>query len=228
MRETFNYNDWEHSQLLGCSLNPFNVMKESASTLETLYKQYVIPNLEYCKNITLRYIGVYLELEDTFVMVQTYLYNNIKYYDPNKPLHTFLHVCIKRYVNTLSEKRYKELVAMEIIKNNKQLNRLIVNGSSEILETGNFDDYGTFCLSQSLYCGIMTLKPIDRKIFLLYYLEGYNCVEISSKIGKSHNYIRRHLTNARDMIKYKMTGKRPKYISLHSYIESASMLNKSF
>ena len=62
-----------------------------------------------------------MELEDTFVMVQTYLYNNIKYYDPNKPLHTFLHVCIKRYVNTLSEKRYKELVTMEIIKNNKEV-----------------------------------------------------------------------------------------------------------
>lgn len=198
---------------------------KQASTKETLYKQYICPHLDYCKNVTQKYLGVGLELEDTFSLVLTHLYENIVYYKSDKPLQTFLHVCIKRYVYGLNKAKYNELVTMVRIDSDKKSKHLAEIPSNDYFQTGDFDKLGTLFFSDSLYCSLMNLKPLDRELVLMHYIDGYDCNEIAKAKGLKYGFIKTRLFIARAMMKYNITGVKPSNISIFSYLEKSASLN---
>ncbi len=198
---------------------------KQASTKEMLYKQYVCPHIDYCKNVTRKYLGIGLELDDTFSMVLTHLYDNIIYYKSNKPLQTFLHVCIKRYVYGLNKTRYNELVTMVSIDNNKENKHFAEIPSNNYFQTGDFDKLGTLYFSDPIYCSLKNLKPLDRELVLLHYIDGYDCSEIAKAKGLNCNSVKTRLFISRAIMKYNITGIKPSNISLFSYLEKSAILN---
>ena len=198
---------------------------ESASTKEMLYKQYICPHLDYCKAITQKYISAGLELDDTFSMVLTHLYENIIYYKPNKPLQTFLHICIKRYVCSLNKSRYKELVTIVRIDNNKKNNHLVTIPSNNHFQTGDFDKLGTLYFSDSLYCSLQLLKPIDREIILLHYVDGYDFQRIAEMKHLTTPCVRSKAFLSLIVMRYKITGKKPPKAPIYKYLEISAYQN---
>jgi RNA polymerase sigma factor (sigma-70 family) len=196
---------------------------KSASTKKELFDRYVLPNMDYCRSVTLRYLATGMELNEIFSAVQTKLYESMPYYDPNKPLKTFLHVCIKNYTYNLIKSRQRGnncIVRLDDIS--RQLSEESLNTT---FKASDFRDTGKFAFSDTTYKAIMALKPIDRKIFLLHYIDGDTLQEISETTGINAANIKQILFQSMEIVRYKVTGCKPLHTSAHSYMRKAKSLN---
>ena len=199
---------------------------KSASTKEQLYKQYVTPNFGYCKNVVSKYLGTG-DFAETISLVQLHLYHNIQYYDPNKPLLTWLHVCIKRYVNGLNKDNWKDLIEKVSINENKGNGGLSDLPSSKYFETGNFDELGSLYFTDSLYCSLKALKPIDREIILLHYIDGYDFRAIAKMKHLTLSQVKGNAYLSLLVMRYKLTGRKPPKAPIYKYFEKAFSLNNA-
>lgn len=197
---------------------------KSASINNELYKQYICPNIEYCRKITLKYIGDNMELEEIFSFVQTHLYKNIVYYNPNKPIQPFLHACIKRYAYSLIKASQKEIKRFKRLDSYNS--QLLTTSQTDNFLSSDFDNTGCIMFSDSTYKALKALKPTDRKLFLLHHIEGYSLNDISKETGINADYIKQKLSQSLKIVRYKVTGCKPTNISVYTYLSKAKSLNK--
>lgn len=198
---------------------------KSASTNNELYEQYICPNIEYCRNITLKYIGDNMELEEIFSFVQTHLYKNIVYYNPNKPIQPFLHTCIKRYTHSLIKASQKEIKRFKRL--DSYSSQLLTTSQTDNFLSSEFDDTGCIMFSDTTYKALKALNPTDRKLFLLHHIEGYSLNEISKTTGIDTDNIKQRLSQSLKIVRYKVTGCKPTNISVHTYLSKAKSLNNA-
>ena len=198
---------------------------KSASTKQELFDMYVSPNLDYCRNVTLRYLSPDMDFEQTFSDIQTKLYKSMPYYDPNKPIKTFLHVCIKNYIYSQIKSLRKEKSIFVRLNNIINTQQPATHPNTGTFRASDFANTGRFAFSDMTYKAIMALKPIDRKIFLLHYIDNETIQEISQTIGIDAANIKQRLFQSMEIVKYKVTGTTPRHTSTYYYLSKSKVLN---
>ncbi len=185
---------------------------------------YVSPNLDYCRNITLRYLSPDMDFEQTFADIQTKLYKSMTYYDPNKPIKTFLHVCIKNYIHEQIKSLRKEKSIFIRLSNNQQP---ATHPNTGTFRASDFSNTGRFVFSDTTYKAIMALKPIDRKIFLLHFIDNETIQEISQTTGIDAINIKQRLFQSMEIVKYKVARIIPRHTSIYYYLSKSKVLNNN-
>ena len=186
---------------------------------------YVAPNLDYCRNVTLRYLSPDMDFEQTFADIQTKLYKSMPYYDTNKPIKTFLHICIKNYIYSQIKSLRKEKSIFVRLSNMSNTQQPATHPNTGTFRASDFANTGRFAFSDMTYKAIMALKPIDRKIFLLHFMDNETIREISQATMIDAANIKQRLFQSMEIVKYKVAGIIPKHTSVHFYMRKSKSLN---
>lgn len=188
---------------------------------------YVVPNMDYCKHITKKYLCTG-DFDETLSLVQINLYKYIETYNPQKPILTWLHICIKRYVNRLNKESWGELTNKASIDKLKDNKELPIIPSDHYFETGDFDKLGILFFADPLYHGLKSLKPIDREILLLHYVDGYDYPTIAKIKNLTIGQVKSNAFLSLHMLRYKVTGiKPPSKYSIFHYMQKSLSLNRA-
>lgn len=168
-----------------------------------------------------------MDFEQTFIDIQTQLYKSMPYYDPNKPVKTFLHVCIKNYIYKQIKSLKKEKSVFVRLNDISYTKQPATHPSTGTFMVSDFTNTGKFAFSDMTYKAIMALKPIDRKIFLLHFIDNETIQEISQTTGIDAGNIKQRLFQSMEIVRYKVAGITPRHTSIYYYCSKSRVLNNN-
>lgn len=150
-----------------------------------LFEKYIVPNLDYIKRLVNRYTYNKSNVDDYYSEALENFFKYILSYDPAKPLHTWIHIVIRRFCQELARK--EDIYICHAFSQGTVSEELY--DPEDISYVGiEFNDYDQF-LSDDVYNAINSLKPIYRESLLLQ-VAGYTLEEITDKLydeGKLKN-----------------------------------------
>ena len=181
-----------------------------------LYQQYVVPFYNMIYKLCVKYSFNPGNVEENYNEVLINLYRGIETYNPERSIHTWLHICTKRQVYALEKKRQSETVPT-CDDNDVGLFKggfLYDNEEVSAMAMG-VDNYRDF-YSDDILKTLDTLKPIHRDAFIMqeagYSLKEITEIEYAKGVLKSRNIqtIKSRLFFARKYLKKHLTreGKR--------------------
>lgn len=141
----------------------------------SLFERYIVPVLEDVKSLVKYYTTNPNYVDENYDYVIEELLKYIHSYDKNRPIKSWLHVCIKRAVYKKTKERQKEnahrtgLSLQDVCQSRKvQYEQSVSEGSAHSLMDS---------LSDELYDALMQLQPAKLHPFLLQ-LQGYKISDI--------------------------------------------------
>lgn len=150
-----------------------------------LFEKYIVPNLDYIKRLVNRYTYNKSNVDDYYSEALENFFKYILSYDPAKPLHTWIHIVIRRFCQELARKEdtYEcHEFASDILKDE------IYNTEDPSYVGVGYDEYEQY-LSDDVYNAVNALKPIYKEALLLQ-VAGFTLEEITDKLyeeGKLKN-----------------------------------------
>lgn len=196
-------------EITGTELDP-----EVAKRRKALFDKYVTPYLNMVYKLCINYTYHPANVEENYTEVLINFYRRIETYDPQKSIHTWLHIVTKRQVFEIEKRRRQH--------DRKTFNDDIENYSNDIPEDGEptenmmgVENY-TEMYNDDILALLEEMKPIHKDALLLQEA-GYSLKEIAEieyKKGtlKSRNIetVKSRLFLARKFLKNNLTrdGKR--------------------
>lgn len=152
---------------------------EVAARRKALFDKYVTPYTRMIYKLCIRYTFESSDVEDNYVEVLTNMYKYIETYDPERSIHTWLHIVTKRCVYDLDQRRKKQ----QDMKNND--NNIETYSSDDTwMDSGEvsgnvmgIDNYQEL-YNDDILNALDQLKP-QYKRALLYQQAGYKLKEIA-------------------------------------------------
>jgi RNA polymerase sigma-70 factor (ECF subfamily) len=135
-------------------------------------------------------------LQDTFLRA----YQKISTFEGKSKLSTWLYrICVNRCLN-----RREGLKKFALTK---AFDPAAIVGIQNVPSTQNTEaEYETTELQQHVAGAVAKLKPDQRALVSLYYLQGFSCAEISEILQKPLGTVKTHLFRARNNLKKMLAG----------------------
>jgi RNA polymerase sigma-70 factor (ECF subfamily) len=135
-------------------------------------------------------------LQDTFLRA----YQKIGSFEGKSKLSTWLYrICVNRCLN-----RREGLKKFAMTKTHDPA---VIMGIQNLPSPQNTEaEYETVELQQQIAHAVAKLKPDQRALVSLYYLQGFSCAEISEILQKPLGTVKTHLFRARNNLKKMLAG----------------------
>lgn len=155
------------------------ITDEVAARRRALFDKYVTPNIRMIYKLCIRYTFDSENIQDNYVEVLANMYKYIETYDPERSIHTWLHIVTKRCVYDLDQRRKRiedmrnednDIEAFSSVEENYDF----WNISSNAMGIENYQEM----YSDDVLYALNQLKPQYRRA-LLYQQAGYKLREIA-------------------------------------------------
>ncbi len=148
-----------------------------------LFEKYIIPNYNMVLSLTRKYTDRPENVDENFVTVLTEFYKYIQSYNPEMPLHTWIHICTRRCCQEQNKRRFDQNSRRS---DNNPLSSKIAQ--EHIMENNAFADIDmSNCLSDEIISALRMIQPHRLSAFILQ-VQGYTIKEITEI-----EYMRGHL-----------------------------------
>ena len=139
-----------------------------------LFKKYIIPNYEMVLSLTRKYTDKPENVDENFAIVLTEFYKYIQSYNPDRPLHTWIHICTKRCCQEQNKKRFDQdsKYSDNDPRCSKRANEFVIQ-TSAFME-GDMSN----CLSDEIVTAMRMIQPHKLSAFILQ-VQGYTIKEIT-------------------------------------------------
>lgn len=157
-------------------------LKVISDSDKELFERYIVPHLEVIKNLVIHYTNNYQDVDDNYQYVLSEFAKSIGTYNPEKPLNTWIHICVRRGCerqNYKASQRSKRRTGLT-------LEAVTVAGKGPSV----LDEYSAFSLmdslSDELYNALMQIPPHKLSPFLLQ-AQGLKIEEITKiEVERGH------------------------------------------
>ena len=192
-------------------------IKQISEENKALFEKYITPNLEDIKSLVMYYSDNPQDCDDNFIYTLEEFAKGVNTYNTSKPLHTWIHACVKHSCYRQNRKRsammgHRTGLALDMI-NNSTTSAPFIDPDKHM--TSLIDS-----ISDEVYDALMQIPPIKLSPFLLQ-VQGYplkDIIQIEHERGNledySENAIKGRIFWTRDRLKkilakngYRQSGK---------------------
>ena len=140
-----------------------------------LFEEYIMPKYDMVLSLTKKYTDFPENVDENFCLVLTEFYKYIQSYNPERPLHTWIHIVTRRCVQEINKKRYDE--RSKTSDNDPRASRVAM----EYITTESFshDHDMSDCLSDEIVTALRMIQPHKLSAFILQ-VQGYSIEEITN------------------------------------------------
>ena len=152
------------------------ITDEVAQKRQVLFDKFVTPYLRMIYKLCIGYTCHPENIRDNYTEVLANMYKYIESYDPNRSIHTWLHIVTKRCVFDLDKKRNKQ---NNMWNWDDEIDTFSCNGDSgsTSYKSMNLDNYREF-YNDDILAALDQLKPSYKRALLLQQA-GYKLKEIA-------------------------------------------------
>lgn len=143
---------------------------------ERLFNMYVSPYLEEVRTLAAFYTDKYQDAEDNYILVLQKLFAYIHTYNPDKSIHTWLHIVTKRECFRANKKlATRQPINSDIEECSNEA--IYQHGTSNVVDA----NFGTLLdnISDEVYSCLLKIEPRKLSAFLLY-AQGASIREITA------------------------------------------------
>lgn len=163
------------------------VLKPISEHNRALFDKYITPNLELVKSLVVYYSDNSQDCDDNFIYTLEEFAKGINTYNPIKPLHTWIHACVKHSCFRQNKKRSQMMshrtgLALDMV-NNSTTSAPFIDPDKNM--TSLIDS-----ISDEAYNALMQIPPIKLSPFLLQ-VQGYSLkdiIQIEHERGNLEDY----------------------------------------
>lgn len=160
-----------------------------------LFQKYIVPNYGMVQSLVKKYTDRMENVDEDFAVVLTEFYKYIQSYNPDKPLHTWIHICVKRCCQEQNKKRYN--FDSKHSDNSPYSSRIAME---HVTTTGAFSDRDMGdLLSDDVLMALRMIQPHKLSAFILQ-VQGYTIKEITDIEFMRGNLKRKNEENIKSRI----------------------------
>ena len=139
-----------------------------------LFEKYILPNYDMVYSLTCKYTDRKENVDESFGIVLTEFYKYIQSYNPERPLHTWIHICVRRCCQELNKRRfdYDTKYSDNNPMSSKTAREFIINNNA--FHEKDMSD----CLPDELVAALRMIQPHKLSAFILQ-VQGYTIKEIT-------------------------------------------------
>ena len=140
-----------------------------------LFEKYIMPKYDMVLSLTKKYTDFPENVDENFCLVLTEFYKYIQSYNPERPLHTWIHIVTRRCVQEINKKRYDE--RSKTSDNDPRASRVAMEFITT--ESVSHDHDMSDCLSDEIVTALRMIQPHKLSAFFLQ-VQGYSIEEITN------------------------------------------------